>query len=240
MTLGNIHDILDSMRHNDSTKKIVRKLRNEGLSLGEIYEETKVPKTTIRTWIKDIKLSKFQSDRLKMRVQVALQEGRIKNQLLQKELRLKNESKLINKGIISIGKLSKKEIVIAGVALYWAEGFKNKHEHRLGFCNSDPEMIKFYIKWLKKAFNIDSKDLILRLTLNESYKENVSDIENFWSNETGVSLEQFGKSFYQKTKWRKQFNTENYHGVLRVHVKDSLDQLSLMKGLIKGLQAQEF
>ena len=45
------------MQHNQVIKNQVREFRKQGLSLGQIHEETGVPKTTIRSWIKDIKLS---------------------------------------------------------------------------------------------------------------------------------------------------------------------------------------
>jgi len=97
--------------------------------------------------------------------------------------------------------------------LYWGEGFKNKHEHRLGFCNSDPEMIKFYMKWLEKAFSVKKDRIIARLTLNESYKGKTEEIEEYWLKITGLQKSQFAKTFYQKTKWKKQYNEDNYHGV---------------------------
>jgi hypothetical protein len=125
---------------------------------------------------------------------------------------------------------------MAGIALYWGEGFKNKHEHRLGFCNSDPEMIKFYIKWLEKSFSVKKDSIIARLTLNESYKEKTEKIENYWGKVTGISKSQFTKTFYQKTKWKKQYKENNYHGVLRIHVKDSLDLLLLMRGFIERMK----
>lgn len=224
------------MRHNSEIKIEVRKLRRRGLSLGQIYKQTEIPKTTIRTWIKDIKLSVEQLKVLENRVQIALQEGRIRKEQAQKKLKLINENTMEEKGITEIGKLSERDLLIAGVALYWGEGFKNKHEHRLGFCNSDPDMIIFYIKWLKEAFGISEIDLIVRLTLNESYKEKASEIEAYWSKVTKIPEKQFAKTFYQKTKWKKQYGNENYHGVLRLHVKSSLNHLLLTKGLIKGLK----
>lgn len=223
------------MRHNLRTKEKVRALRKRGYSLGQIYKETNIPPTTIRLWIKDIRLSDEQLSLLKDRTQQALQEGRIRSQKNQKELRFKEETTLEKKGIKNIGKLSKRDFLIAGASLYWAEGFKNKHEHRLGFCNSDPDMIRFYLKWIG-LLGVDQKDLVARVTLNDSYKEKTEEIENYWSQVTKIPKSQFTKTFYQKTIWKKQFNTENYHGVLRIHVAGSLSQLFLMRGWIKGLK----
>lgn len=224
------------MHYNQDTKNQVRHLRQKGLSLGLIFQTTAVPRTTIRTWIKDIVLSKHQTEALKNRVQKALQKGRIKSQRIQKDKKLKNEKNLMEIGINEIGELSSRDFLIAGASLYWAEGFKNKHEHRLGFCNSDPSMVKFYIHWLEKYLGINKNELIARLTLNYSYRYKINDMQNYWAKTIGIPLNQFTKPFFQTSKWKKHYNTENYHGVLRIHVKDSLDRLLKMKGWIEGLK----
>ncbi|MBI4079038.1 MAG: hypothetical protein HY429_01950 [Candidatus Levybacteria bacterium] len=215
----------------------VRELRRRGYSLGQIYEVTSIPKTTIRTWISDISLSEAQLTRLKNRTQKALQAGRLRVQTSAKNKRIGLENSLLIKGKNDIGNLTKRDLFIAGIALYWAEGFKNKHEHRLGFCNSDPKMIKFYIWWLEKILAVNKNDIIARLTLNISYKKKVREMEKYWSELTGLPLSQFTKTFYQTSKWKKQYNVDNYHGVLRVHVKDSINNLLKMKGWIEGLNS---
>ena len=179
---------------------------------------------------------KLQKDILKSRTQTALQAGRIRVQQARKENRLQVETTEFNEGKNEIGTINSRELFIAGVALYWAEGFKNKHEHRLGFCNSDPGMVKFYLRWLKEAIKVREQDLVARVTLNASYKENSEKIEQYWSKITGIPLSQFTKPFYQHTQWKKQYTDRNYYGVLRIHVKGSLNSLLKMRGWIEGLK----
>ncbi len=224
------------MRYKKEVKDKVRSFRQQGFSLGQISQKIDVPRTTIRTWIKDIILSKKQTETLKERVQENLQKGRIKFQKIQGDKRERNEKRLMRSGISEIGQLSPRDFLIAGASLYWAEGFKNRHEHRLGFCNSDPYMVKFYIYWLEKHLSITKNQLVARLTLNYLYKDEVNEIQSFWAQQIGISLTQFTKPFFQTSKWKKQYNTNNYHGVLRIHVKDSLDRLLKMKGWIEGLK----
>lgn len=224
------------MRYNLKVKNQVRDLRLKGFSLGEIKEQTGVPRTTIRTWIDDVRLTEAQVEKIKEKVFNVLQKGRIKAQKIQKYKRIKKEKSLFTKGLSEIDKLNKRELLIAGVSLYWSEGFKNRHEHRLGFCNSDPEMIRFYVRWLKEVLGVEKKDLVVRLSINQSYKEKVKEIEEWWSKITGISLKQFTKTFYQKTLWKKEYFDNNYHGVLRIHVKDSLEHLLRMRGWIEGLK----
>lgn len=224
------------MKYSDSVKKHVRKLRNKGLGLNQISKTSNVPKSTIRLWISDIKLSETQKAALSLKALSALQEGRVKAQKVNSQRRIEKENILLAKGRTEIGKLSKKELLIAGIALYWAEGFKNKHEKRLGFCNSDPQMILFYLRWLKEALGISDKYITARLSLNITYKDKESKIKKYWADITGISLNQFTMSFYQNSQWKKQYSDDNYHGVLRIHVKESLDNLLKMRGWIEGIK----
>jgi hypothetical protein len=224
------------MRHAQSLKNRVRELRFHGFSLGQIREETNLAKSTIKLWITDIILSKEQQMALKNRTQTALQSGRIRVQGEQKTKNERRKKELFRRGKDEVAGLSNRDLFIAGIALYWAEGFKNKHEHRLGFCNSDPGMIKFYLRWLIEGLHVKKSDLVARLTLNSSYKEKTKEIESYWADVTEIPLNQFTKAFYQKTQWKKQYSTDGYRGVLRIHVKGSLDHLLKMKGWIEGLK----
>lgn len=224
------------MKHTADIKGKVRALRSQGLSLNEIQQKTTIPKTTIRLWISNIELTEQQKDVLLKKTFVALQEGRKKAQLINKERRVKKEQAFLLEAQRDIGFLTKKELFIAGVALYWAEGFKNKHEYRLGFCNSDSSMILFYLKWLHEALGVDKQRITARVSINYSYKEKTKEIEDYWSEITGIPLSHFTKTFYQNTQWRKEYEDSNYHGVLRIHVKESLEYLLKMKGWIEGLK----
>jgi hypothetical protein len=224
------------MRYKQSVINEVRELRRlDGLSLGRIQKLTNIPKTTIHKWIKDTQLTPAQQESIRKESLLLLQEGRIKAQKINRKKRTDNEKVLFDKGKIDIGKLSQRDFFIAGIALYWAEGFKNKHEHRLGFCNSDPNMIKFYLAWLRDL-GVTEQRFVARLSLNSSYKDKNEEIQAYWSKFTRIPLRQFTKSFYQNTQWKKQYTDENYKGVLRIHVKDSLDILLQMKGWIEGLK----
>lgn len=221
---------------NKLVKEKVRTLRLKGLSFGQIQLETGLSKSTISLWTKDIVLSPEQRTALINRAQKALQEGRLKAQTAVKAKKVKQEKFFLEKGVNEVGELTSREIFLSGIALYWAEGFKNKHEHRLGFCNSDPAMVRFYVNWLEKSLGLSKKDLVARLTLNKSYEYKAEEIEGYWSKAIGIPLSQFTKPFYQNSVWKKQYNNNNYYGVLRIHVKNSLSFLLKMRGWIEGLK----
>lgn len=224
------------MRYTQLIKDKARELREKGISLFQISTELHVPLTTVREWVYDIVLSPLQKELLKKRSQDSLQKGKAKAQEERKKVRVELENELMNKGKEEIGIITNRDTFIAGIALYWAEGFKNKHERRLGFCNSDPNMIRFYINWLRSSLGIDKKDLVIRITLNVAYKERAQEFEKFWSDFLEIPLSQFTKPFFQKSVWKREYNTDTYRGVVRIHVQNSLQYLLKMKGWLEGLQ----
>ena len=201
------------MRYKDSVKEKVRKLRIEGLGLNQISKTANVPKSTIRLWILDIRLTEEQKIKLNNRVIQALQKGRIKAQKINKSKRIERENLLLMGGNREIGQLTKKELFIAGIALYWAEGFKNKHEKRLGFCNSDPKMILFYLKWLKEALGVEVKNITARVSLNASYRDKESEIKKI----IGLNL----RIFHQSNSQQASIKIPN--GINNIRIKNIME-----------------
>ena len=227
------------MRHDNKIKDLARQLRKEGKSLNEISTQLKTPKTTTRLWIKDISLTEKQKLKLRMRSLLSLQDGRKQAVKLRRDESLLRFQINHQKGLLSIGRLNKRDLLLIGTSLYWAEGFKNKHERRLGFCNSDPVMIRLYLRFLKEILLVKNSELTARLSLNESFRPHALQIQKQWSELVGIPLSQFTKTFYQKTQWKKEFTDNSYLGVLRIHVQSSIDLLSYMKGLIGGIAKSE-
>ncbi len=144
---------------------------------------------------------------------------------------------LLKAGIAEVGTLSLRDIFITGITLCWGEGFKK--DHQIGLATSDKDMAKFFIMWLYKCFNVTSNDLLVRVTVNAAYKDRIQAIEQFWSKELGIDQHLFSKSFYQNAAWKKIYENENeYHGVVRIRVRKSMDFLRKIKGYLSGLAQQ--
>jgi len=212
-----------------------RSLRRRGHSINEIARRVEFSKRTISRWCSDIELNEEQKQVLWSRSKARFNEG-FRKYCERKRLKTKQKiERLKQEGINEVGKLTERELFIAGVSLYWAEGFKK--DMRMGFANSDPEMIKFFIKWLRESLKIEVGDISLSVGLNISHKDRIGKIESYWSKQTGIPKSQFKKPFYQKTKWKKKFEKQDdYHGVLRVRVAKSLDLLRKIYGNIEGLK----
>lgn len=209
-------------------------LRKTGKSIKKIAKLLGVSVSIVSVWSKEVVLTEKQREKLKRRkVRVRHLRRLAKQSHLEKVARVK---KLLKDANSEIKPLSEQELFLTGLALYWAEGFKSIKEGRLGFCNSDPRMIKFIIKWFEKALKIKKEDFILRTEFNETHRDRTEEIRSFWVKLTGISLNQFEKPFYHRSAWLRDYsNRGDYYGVLRVRVRRSSELLNKTRGWIIGL-----
>lgn len=209
-------------------------LRKTGKSLKQIAKLLNVSVSIVSVWCKQVELTSVQREKLKSRkVRIRHLRRLARQSHLEKVLRVKN---LLKIAIAEIKPLSDQELFLTGVALYWAEGFKSIKEGRLGFCNSDPRMIKFIIKWFEKALKVKREDFILRTEFNETHKERTEEIKSHWSKLTRISTKQFEKPFYHRSTWLRDYsNRGDYYGVLRIRVRKSSELLNKTRGWINGL-----
>lgn len=211
-------------------------LRKAGFGINEIAEKLKVRKNTASLWCRPFPLTGGQEALLKKRSKEKGRKGHrlaMQNRVTLNLQRLKEIEKTAS---LEIGTLSTRELFLVGVMLYWAEGFKHKRENALGFSNSDPQLVKVYLLWLKKCLKVQGGDLSLRVTANIALKDSVGKFEGFWSKFLGVPKFQFGKPFFQSSIQKKKYPVDKvYYGVLRVYVKKSSLLFKKMRGWMTGL-----
>ncbi len=105
---------------------------------------------------------------------------------------------------------------ILASTMYWAEGGKEKSF--LAFVNSDPAMIKSYLKALRKGFKLDESKFRCLIHIHEYHNEEM--IKNFWSNITDIPLSQFSKSYLKPHTSKRVHN--DYKGCIRIRYYDSM------------------
>ena len=213
------------------------KLRKKGLSYGEILKQVPVTKASLSLWLRDVKLSKKQQDRLTKKSLAGLSLGA----KIKKENRILKTKKIKKKAIKEIGRIGKKQLWLIGVALYWAEGSKQKEHNpsvRVEFGNSDDQMIRFYLKWLKEICNLSSEDLDFRIDIHETADGEKA--KRHWARVTNLSLDKFQNVFWKKHKVNtKRKNVgKDYYGLLRINVKRSTDLNRKITGWIEGICKQ--
>jgi hypothetical protein len=107
---------------------------------------------------------------------------------------------------------------VAGCMLYWAEGAKGRNQIR--FTNSDPEMARFFVKFLRTYFNVRDEDIKITCNLFADHLERQREIEHFWLKTLRLPPSSLCKStvnVYSKYSKKKRINKLPY-GTCRVVV----------------------
>ncbi len=117
------------------------------------------------------------------------------------------------------GKLTNfdEELLACGVMIYWAEGWKDKRKQMLDFANSDPTMIRMYLKFLRDICGVNKDKL--RVYLYCYANQNVVQIKKFWSKITGIPLLQFTKP-YVRNDFREDKIGKMPYGLIHVRYAD--------------------
>lgn len=203
-------------------KQKAKNLRNSGKSIKDISVIFNISKSTASYWCRDIKLSENAIKKISKNTQNKITAGLLRYSENKREDRMNRTKNNKEDGVRMIGKLSERDILMIGIGLYWGEGYKESNGE-MGFTNSSPDMVKFYIKWLE-ILKVSKDDLIFRLTINDFFKKEEKTIKSFWVKYLNVRDEQFSKTTKIKTNLKKASikNKDKYKGVLRVKVRRGL------------------
>ena len=210
-------------------------LRRKGRSVSAIALHLRLSKSTVANWCRSVPLTQVQQQLLRDKSREA---GRLSlKQIAQKKrsATLRHIQTLVHAGKREVGTITPRERFLVGLALYWGEGYKNS-SGEFGFTNSDPSMIRFYIRWLNEAYGVRRTRLILRVSINQSHEHRVQIVERYWKQITGVPLSQFSKtSLIRSVTKRKYPNEQRHFGTVRIKVRRGIDMRRKILGSIERL-----
>ncbi len=216
-------------------KRKAHNFRRKGFSINTIAERLKISKSTASIWCKNILLSLDQKQVLLEKSALAALEGRLKGAYVNKQKKLKKIEFYKNKGITEIGKLSRRDFFIAGIALYWGEG--SKKDEKFSIVNSDPALIFFMFRWFQELFKIPKTDFMPRIFINSIHAYRIDQVLKFWSSLLELPIEQFKKPTFLYIKSKKVYtNHKDYYGVLALRVKSPSLHRYRMLGLIGAMK----
>lgn len=219
------------------------KLRLKGFSYSEINKKLDIPKSTLSLWLRDLEISDNARSRIRNRHKKKSLEGLIKRNK-QQTSKAKDRAKKIRINAKSkIGKLTKRDLMMLGLSLYWGEGYKRpivkdgkeKTYHPVSLSNSDPEIIKIFIKFLIEIYNVPKEKIKLSVRLYKHMNE--KKIINFWLTITDLPKENLYKTGYKisrSSKGNRPFNRLPY-GTVQVRV-NSTEIYHKIMGMIEGLK----
>lgn len=111
-----------------------------------------------------------------------------------------------------------KQLKLAGIMIYWAEGSKGSGDHcTVDFCNSEPEMIQLFLKFLREICRVDEKRL--RVLLYCYADQDIRSIKRYWQKTTKIPLKQFIKPYIRKDFLLKKSGKMKY-GLVHIRYSD--------------------
>jgi hypothetical protein len=196
-----------------------RQLRRTGLPLAEIAAHLGVAKSSVSLWVRDVEFSPLPRP----------PRGRRRDpNALQRRKRAEID-RLVEEGRARIGRLSEREFLVAGVALYAGEG--SKGDGTVRFVNSDPRMVVLFCTWLRHFYEIDESRLRLTLYLHQGLDLPAAMV--YWSALTGIPQSQFCKP-YRAVPDPSIRHAKHVHGCVTVRYSCSATHRSIM-GLVGAL-----
>ena len=210
-------------------------LRLEGRSYNEIRSLLGVSKSTLSLWLRDVPLTEEHRAALAERRDAPAR----RRAETRKALRLRRNDELMAEARADILDLSERELFIAGVVAYWAEGTKNKPWSRnvgVQFMNSDPGMVQLFLRWLR-LLGVEDERLSFRVHIHES--GDVAAAERYWASIVGVSTAELQRTTLKSHRPKTVRNNTggDYHGCLAVRVRRSGDLNLMIAGWCQGLAA---
>ncbi|MBI3075063.1 MAG: hypothetical protein HYY92_02525 [Parcubacteria group bacterium] len=217
-------------------KELAQKLRKEGLSIKEISQKIKSNKSTVSYWCRDILLTKEQLGRLQDKQKASGMKAILAVAEKKRKQRIEDTALHAERGAQDVGAITKRDLFILGLALYWGEGYK-KGSAETGFTNSDPFIIKMILRWFIECYGIQKEDFILRVSINQLHEGRIDDVVHYWAQTANLPTEQFTKSSLIKTKSIKVYANHNQHfGTLRVKVRRGTNLRRRILGSLKHLE----
>lgn len=180
---------------------------NEHLSYSEIKKRLGVPKSTLSYWLKELPLKEERILELRQEGWKNGEAGRERFRNTMREKREAKDQEVYLKYLKEFAELPSSCSFIAGLMLYLGEGNKSNYS-QINIANTDPKVIKFFIKWLSDFLGIDKSQIKAEIHIYENM--DVEKEKIFWQNELKLPEEQFYKPAIRKLQ-KSSFSYKESH-----------------------------
>jgi transcriptional regulator with XRE-family HTH domain len=218
-------------RAKDELRAKARELRLQGMTYDQIQVELGCSKSSISLWVRDLPKPE---PRYSKAERLSLMNAGLANLRAMQDMEREETKRLAKE---EVGTLSDRELFLTGVALYWAEGAKDKTYSRrenLLFINSDPTAIRLYLSWLQ-LLGVANERRHFRVHIHES--ADIAGAERFWAELVGVPTSELKKTTLKKhNPITVRKNTgEAYRGCLSIYVTKSAELYRRVEGAWYGI-----
>ncbi|HZZ99713.1 MAG TPA: hypothetical protein VFK07_03330 [Candidatus Paceibacterota bacterium] len=210
-------------------KNIAIDMRKRGFSYSEISEKLFVPKSTLSLWLREVPIEEEHLQKLRDRKLEALRSGS-RERLARVAASIEE---LKNQSAESVKEISKRELWLMGIVLYWRERFSSDDVRKgVQFSSSDPALAKLFLLWLAEVGGIREEEIISDVFLSEDDDRNK--VLKHWAEVVGKPSHVYVQKSSKKKKMRKR--NRNELGFLRIRVKASSMLARQVAGWAKGIE----
>lgn len=194
-------------------KNMVIALRKKGLTYSQILKQVPVSKSSVSLWLMDYPLTETEKKMLKDKKTADMTRWKIRAAASLHGAKVMRDKELYEKSKIEFEKNINEPFFQVGISLYWAEG--SKRSSSFGFVNSDEDMIKLMIAWVKEYLHVE-EEIRMRVYTHKAFSGEHHDV--IWSKVTGLSIERFGKIVYKSVYGLTSKKRPNYKGCVRIEL----------------------
>jgi hypothetical protein len=169
-----------------------RELRARSWTLRAIADELGVAKGTASVWVRDVDF-------------VPRPRNRGHPAGPKHPMRLKKEAEIAQCRVEAdswLGEVSDRDLALFALALYAGEG--SKADGSVVFANSDPVLIKVFVTWLRRHFELDETRFRVKIYLHADLDLDAA--VDFWISVIGVPRSQFNKPYRAAVDETKRTN----------------------------------
>ena len=189
-----------------------------------------VSRSSVSLWVRDVKLSKKQLNNLYLNKKTGQLRGSIVAAMNKIKKREDLTRRLLKEGMREVGKLSKRDQFISGIAMYFAEG--EKGDKNVSFSNADSRAIQFMSDWFRDICRVPKEKFRASIYIHDNLNETKA--KQFWAKTTKIPLAQFRKSYIVKNNPKRLRKTKHIYGVLKITISDVNLHRKIM-GWIEGI-----
>lgn len=215
----------------DDLREKARALRLQGMTYDQIQLELGCSKSSISLWVRDLPKPE--------RREASEQAKLAARKRWEHELALRDTKRLATKeeAAEKFHTMTEGELWAAGVALYWAEGTKDKTYARretVTFVNSDPGVIQLFLAWLA-LLGVEPERLRFRVMIHMT--ADVPAAERYWADLVGVEPGGLQKTTIKKHNPRtvRKNVGEDYRGCLVIRVAQGAELYQRIEGWWTGM-----
>ena len=206
-------------------------LRKRGMTYTEIRKAlgAKIPKSTLSEWCGKLVLEEEARKVLNKKVAGHLISSRVIAQAVLRKKRIEYLYQLdVNNTALVSAFQDPQTAKLVLHALFLGEGFK-KAPSKLAFGNSDPFIIRLYLKLLRQTYKIMESSL--RLTVQCRADQNVEALEKFWCKVANIPKTQLYKAQIDPRTLGKVTKNIEYKGVCKIdymvaHVYNDMNSMT--------------